>query len=357
MKRPDRPGPLSNNAGSSSSAAPQKGFDMSHPLSRRSAIQNIGIGLASVAAPTIWSGNSVAQDAYPGGKVVTLISPFGSSVDMFGRMVTEQLSKRLGGTFIVEQKLGAGGTIGTAYVSRQKPDGHTLAIVGSSSVSIAPHIYKNLPYRAQDLTYLAALMFGQSVLLVAPEKIKSLRELLELSKKRSLNFGSPGVGSGMHLGVERFTAAAGIANAVHVPFKSTEALTVALIAGDIDYYISVTSVSAALVKSGRLAALAVTGDSRSPDLPNVPTFTEIGLKDMDLPIFYGLVGPPGMPEEITARLVSTLQAIGEAPDFRAAVTRTGNVPAVMLGNAFKDFVLADMARQGALIKKLGIEPQ
>ncbi|GAA4340603.1 tripartite tricarboxylate transporter substrate binding protein [Variovorax defluvii] len=288
---------------------------------------------------------------------MTLISPFGSSVDMFGRLVAEQLSKRLGATFVVEQKLGAGGTIATAYLNRQKPDGYTLGIGVPSTLSIAPHIYKNVGYRPQDLTYLAALMSAPSVLIVAPDRTKSLRDLVELSKRRSLNFGSPGVGSGMHLGVERFTTSAGIANAIHVPFKSTEALTMALVAGDIDYYMSVTSASAALIKSGRLAALAVTGDARSADLPGVPTFAEIGLTDMDLPNFYGLVGPPGLPKEITARLESTLQTIAEAPDFLAGVTRTGNVPISLIGNAFKEFAVSDLARQGALIKKLGIEPQ
>lgn len=331
---------------------------MSRQLSRRSAIQNIGFGLAMAAAPALWTRNSVAQEAYPSGRAVTIISPFGSSVDMFGRLVAEQLSKRLGAAFVVEQKLGAGGTIATSYLSRQKPDGHTLGIGVNSTLSIAPHIYKNLSYRPQDLTFLGALMSSQSVLMVAPDKgTKTLRDLVELSRKRSLNYGSPGVGSGMHLSIERLNAAAGISNAVHVPFKSTEALTMALVAGDIDCYMSVTSVSTALIKSGRLAAVAVSGDTRNPDLPNVPTFAEVGLSGLDLPNFYGLIAPPGLPKEIEARLVSTLQAIGEDPDFRAAVTRTGNLPISLIGNGFKDAVYADFARQAALTKKLGIEPQ
>lgn len=277
---------------------------------------------------------------------------------MFGRLVAEQLSKRLGASFVVEQKLGAGGTIATSHLSRQKPDGYTLGIGVNSTLSIAPHIYKNLTYRPQDLTFLAGLMSSQSVLLVAPDRgTKTLRDLVELSRKRSLNYGSPGVGSGMHLSLERLNAAAGITNAVHVPFKSTEALTMALVAGDVDYYMSVTSVSTALIRSGRLDAVAVSGDTRSTDLPNVPTFAEVGLSSLDVPNFYGLIAPPGLPKEIAARLTSTLQLIAEDPEFRAAVTRTGNLPISIIGNGFKEAVIADGSRQAALIKNLGIEPQ
>lgn len=330
---------------------------MDQQINRRTAIQKVGLGLAATSASgPLWWTESIAQANYPSGRVVTIITPFGSSVDMFARFVAEHLTKRLGGSFIVEQKLGAGGTIATNFVSKQKPDGYTLGIGVNSPLSIAPHLYKNIGYSPQDLTYLAALMSAQSVLIVTPA-IKSLRDLVELSKKRSLNYGSPGVGSGMHLGVERFNAAAGITNAVHVAFKTTETLTTALIAGDVDYYMSVTSASSALIKSGRLAALAVTGRTRSPELPTVPTFAEIGLNSLDIPNFYGLVAPPGLPKDIAERLITALKSIAADPDFRSEVTRTGNLPILLVGRDFKDAALADSARQAALIKKLGIEPQ
>lgn len=333
---------------------------MRHQFTRRQVIHAASLMPAAALAMILstWSGSAIAQSAYPAGKVVTIITPFGSSTEIFARIVAEQLTKRLGGTFIVEQKLGAGGTIGTAYLSKQKPDGYTLGIGLNSTLSVAPHIYKRINYEPRDLTYLAGLMTAQSVLLAAPNiGVKSPQDLAELSKKRSLNYGSPGVGSSMHLGVEQFNSAANIAKAVHVPFKTTETLATALMASDIDYYMSVTSVSKELVKAGKFTAIAVSGQTRNPDLPNVPTFREAGLGSIDLDVLYGVIAPPGLPGEIADRLLSALQAMAADPEFRATILRTGNFPVAIMGDSFKKTIIEDMSRQGALVKGIGIEPQ
>lgn len=333
---------------------------MHRQLTRRQVIHAAGLILAAalVTISSMWSGSAIAQAAYPAGKVVTIITPFGSSTEIFARIVAEHLTKRLGGTFIVEQKLGAGGTIGTAYLSKQKPDGYTLGIGLNSTLSVAPHVYKRINYEPRELTYLAGLMTAQSVLLAAPNiGVKSPRDLVELSKNRSLNYGSPGVGSSMHLGVEQFNSAAHITKAVHVPFKTTETLATALMVGDIDYYMSVTSVSKELVKAGKFTAIAVSGQTRNPDLPSVPTFAEVGLGSIDLDVLYGVIAPPGLPREIGDRLVGALQAMGADPEFRATIQRTGNFPVSLMGDSFKKAIIEDISRQGQVVKGIGIEPQ
>jgi tripartite-type tricarboxylate transporter receptor subunit TctC len=256
---------------------------------------------AALATPVLPRFSSAQQ--WPS-KPIRAIVPFsaGSTIDIIGRIVLDPLSAALGQPIVVENRGGAGGTIGTAVVAKAQPDGYTI-LIHASAHSAAPAAYPNAPYDAgRDLR--GVVVFGSvpNVTVISPAKgIKTLKELVEAAKKGSFTFASAGVGSATHWAAERLRLAAGF-NAVHVPFKGgPEALT-EVATGRVDFMSIGISSGLPFIRSGRLIPLAVSTLKRSSALPDVPTTIEAGYPDSDYTFWNGMLIPARTPREVINRL-------------------------------------------------------
>jgi tripartite-type tricarboxylate transporter receptor subunit TctC len=283
----------------------------------------------------------------------------GSSTDIVHRLVLDQLSSQLGQPVVVENRVGAGGTIGAAAVAKAPADGYTLLAHGAAH-TIAPALYKNLTYHpARDFVAVAPLGISPSVLVVSPAKdMKSAAALVAAAKARpnALNFSSVGIGTATHLSAERFQASAGV-QAVHVPFKGGAEATTEVIAGRVDFFFGPVALVLPHIREGRLAALAVNTDKRSAALPDVPTMREAGFHDAEYPIWFGLFAPAGTPREIVERLHrETLNAL-QAPKVRERLAGLGVDPMPMSPTEFAAHVEREVALNAALVQKVGLKAE
>ena len=302
----------------------------------------------------------VAAQAWPT-KSLRAVVPVGagSSTDVVNRIVLEQLSTQLGQPIVVENRVGAGGTIGSAIVARSEPDGYTILAHGAAH-TITPAIFKNLPYDpARD--FIAAVPIGSSpsVLVVSPAKgVSSVAELVAAAKARpgALNFSSVGVGTATHMSAERFMSSAGI-NAVHVPFKGGAEAMSEVIAGRIDFFFGPVALVLAQVRDGKLRALAVNGPSRSTVLPDVPTLREAGIKEAEYPIWFAFFVPARTPSDIVTRLHrETLNAL-QVPRVRERLVALGVDPMVMSPGEFAAYVEKEIALNATLVQQAGVKPE
>ncbi|SEB18795.1 tripartite tricarboxylate transporter substrate binding protein [Variovorax sp. YR216] len=320
---------------------------------RRTALVRIAAGAAALA---VSPGRLLAQGTWPE-RPITLITPFGGAVDILARLIAADLGGRLGQTVIVEQKIGGSGTIGMAAVARARPDGYTIGMGTTTSLTSAPHLIKSPGYDVEkSFTYLGLIQTSRQVLTVSPKLgVDTLQDFIALAKSKpgTLNFGSSGVGNSIHLAVEQFNAAVGI-KAVHVPFKTGNETDTAMIAGEVQYTIASLATSLPLIQAGRIKALAVTGEGRDPALPNVPNLNESGLPVRIPDQLFGMVGPANMPAPVTSKLLKAVADMQADPAFQESVRRTGGVPSLVHGEAFRKLALSDSQTWGDLIKRLGI---
>src|SRR5215472_7916440 len=239
-------------------------------------------------------------------KPIRVIVPFtpGSGTEIMARTVSEKLTPQLGQPIVIENRPGAGGTIGGAIVAKSDPDGYTL-FVHSSSYTVTPSTYKDLPYDTlRDLTGVIPLGLLPNVLVMSPSKgIHSVKELVARAKAKpgALNSASVGIGSATHLNAERFRLGAGI-DTVNIPFKgSPEALT-EIVTGRVDYYFCPVNAVLPLLKDGKIVALAVGSTRRSSALPDLPTTLESGIPDSDYNFWVGMFAPARTPKPVVDRL-------------------------------------------------------
>jgi tripartite-type tricarboxylate transporter receptor subunit TctC len=277
--------------------------------SRRRFLGLAGAALATPALPRLG-----AAQSWPS-KPIRAIVPFsaGSTIDLIGRIVTEPLAAQLGQPIVVENRGGAGGTIGTYMVAQAPADGHTI-LIHASAHSAAPAAYPKAPYdTAKDFSGVA--MFGSvpNVTVISPKKgIKTLKELVEAAKKGQFTFASAGVGSATHWAAERLRLSAGF-EATHVPFRGgPEALT-DVATGRVDFMCIGISSGLPFIRDGRLLPLAVSTMQRSAALPEVPTTTEVGYKDSDYTFWNGMLVSSKTPREIVDRLHSEVQKVLALP--------------------------------------------
>jgi tripartite-type tricarboxylate transporter receptor subunit TctC len=282
----------------------------------------------------------------------------GSTTDIIPRIVFEQLSAQLGQGIVVENRVGAGGTIGSAFVAKADPDGYTVLAHGSA-LTISPALYPNLGYDpARDL--IAVVPFGVSpnVLVVPPARgWKTVGDLVAAAKAKpdGLNFSSVGVGTATHLSAERFRASSGI-EAVHVPFKGGAEAMTEVIAGRIDFFFGPVALVLPQVQEGKLSALAVNGAKRSAALPNVPTTLEAGFADAEYPIWLGMFLPAKTARDIVDKLNrETLTALRE-PKVRDKLATLGFELMVMTPAEFAAHVEKEISINAALVKAAGIKP-
>ena len=316
------------------------------------------LAISALALPLV--GIDAAGQAWPT-KPLHAIVPVGagSSTDIVHRLVLEQLSGQLGQPIVVENRVGAGGTIGTAVAAKSEPDGYTILAHGSG-LTIAPALYKSLPYHvARDLVAVVPVGISPSVLVVSPAKsMNSVAELVAAAKARpgAFNFSSVGIGSATHLSAERFVSSAGI-DAVHVPFKGGAEAMLEVIAGRVEFFFGPVALVLPQIREGKLRALAVNGSSRSTVLPDVPTLREAGIKDAEYPVWFGLFLPAKTPSDIVNRLNrDTVNAL-QAPKTREKLAALGIDPLVMSPAEFAAHVEKEIVLNAALVQQAGLKPE
>ena len=291
-------------------------------------------------------------------KPVHIVVPLtaGSATDVMARTVAARLSEQLGQTFIVDNKPGAGGTIGTGAVARAKPDGYTI-LVQSSSYTITPTTYPNTSYNtARDLIGITPLALLPQALVVAPSRgLASVKALIAEAKARpgALNYGSAGVGTANQLNAERFRVSAGI-DAVHIPFKGTPEALNEVMAGRVDYYFCPVNVCLPMLADKRVLALGMGSTKRSAALPDLPTTVELGVPDSDYNFWVGMFAPAGTPRDIVDRLHAETAKVLANPEVRARLAQLGAEPLLMEPKEFDREIAREIATNAALVKAAGI---
>jgi tripartite-type tricarboxylate transporter receptor subunit TctC len=309
---------------------------------------NVVVALAallSLCAPTR------AQDAYPS-KTITMIVPFpaGGSTDVIGRLVADGLRTVLGQSVVVDNRAGAGGSLGTAAIAKALPDGYTIGMGTASTLAINPATYKSLPFDVlQDLAPIGNIAAVPNIMSVHPGvKAATMAEFIALAKSQpgQLSYASPGYGSVGHLLGEQFKLATGT-NILHVPYRGMGPALNDAIGGQVQVIYDNLPTSLELVKSDKLRGLALSGDKRVTALPDVPTFGELGLDDLNWMAFFGLIAPKDTPAPIVRRLNEVLVRVLAMPEMRE---KLGAQQAIVVGNSPEAFK-AEIARELARFKR------
>ena len=327
----------------------------------RAAVMAAGmaLGLSGGAAFAQATSTSSGQ-AWPA-RPISLIVPFpaGGTTDVLARALGLELSKAVGQPVIVENKPGAGATLGADFVTKAKPDGHTL-LMGAVHHTIATSVYRKLPYDFQkDLAPITTVALVPNVLVVNPNvPAKNVKELLALAKAEpgKLTYGSNGNGTGQHLIGAQFEGMGGV-QLLHVPYKGSGPLTVDLLGGQITMSFDTITPVLSQIKAGKLRALAVTTIKRSPALPDVPTLDEAGLKGFDLGTWFGILAPAATPKEVVTRLNTELVKIIHSPEFRKKMEDIGAEPIGNTPGQMARQISEDTQRFAKLVKdaKVSVE--
>jgi tripartite-type tricarboxylate transporter receptor subunit TctC len=294
-------------------------------------------------------------------KPVRLLVPFtpGSATDTMARPIAEKLAVALGQQFVVENRPGAGGTIGIGALAKSPPDGYTLAVVSTGHV-VNPVLYANLPYDTlKDFSGVAPLAGLPSVLVVSPNLgVKTVKELVAMARAKpgQLNYATAGVGSAAHISAEKFRMAAGI-DAVHVPLKgSPESLTETM-GGRTQFTWTPLSTAVGQIRGGQLLALAVSTAKRSPAFPDVPTIAEAGFPRAEFNFWVGMLAPAGTPREILHRLNSEIRKALAAPDMVERLAKLGAEPMTMSPEEFDTFLQQEYTVLGEVMRASGVKAQ
>jgi len=311
---------------------------------------------ALVAALIAHASPAAAQD-WPTRPIKALI-PFsaGSATDIIPRAVFDPVSALLGQPIVVENRGGAGGTLGVGAVVKAEPDGYTI-LANSSAHTVAPWIVPNLPYdTGRDLTAVVPLGRNANVLVVPPSRgWNTVQDLVAAAKKNagSMTYGSAGIGTATHMSAERFRLSAGF-QAVHVPYKGGPEALSDVIGGRIDFYYCPISTAIPLVQAGQLRALAVSTPVRAAALPDVPTSLEAGYPDSDYTVWYGVFMPAKTPRAIVDKFYGAAVKVLQTPTMRERLAQLAVDPMPMTPADFNKYVVDEIAANGKLVKAAGI---
>lgn len=280
----------------------------------------------------------------------------GGTTDLTARMLAEPLAKALGQSVVVDNRPGASGNIATSQVARAKPDGYTILVQYSGYQVGNPWLSKNTPWKPADFQAVAlAIRAPQVVIVTASLPVKTLQEFVDYLKANpdKANYASSGVGAIQHIAGEMLNQAAGLKMA-HVPYKGSGQVYADLIAGQVQTHI--TSVPSAMphIQSGKLRALAVTGDRRLPSLPDVPTTTEAGYPSLKLDSWFGVYVPAGTPAPVVDKLAAAMKQVVESADFRKKAEEQGGDAVYMDPKAFTAFTAEELERWGKIIRDANI---
>ena len=303
---------------------------------------------------------SYAQSDYPN-RPVRLVIPFttGGSNDIIGRFIADQLGKRLGETFVVDNRGGAGGTLGTDIVAKAKPDGYTLLLISTPHTANSS-LYKKLPYNPlKDFIPVARIGTASQVISVFPGlPVKTLPELIEYAKARpgQVNYVSSGVGSSQHLVSEMFANLAGL-QLVHIPYKGAGAALADVAAGHAQISVGTVVQALPLIKGERLRPLAVSGAKRQAVIPDTPTAIEIGLKGFDADNWWGILAPTGTPAELVQKLSVTLADILSKSETVKKMSDESATVAYLGSEAFAKFMETESIKWAQLVKQLKLQAE
>jgi tripartite-type tricarboxylate transporter receptor subunit TctC len=315
--------------------------------------------MAALAAGLCCSTLALAQD-FPN-KPVRVVVPFsaGSATDILARTVGQKLTELWGQQVVIDNRVGAGGTIGAGMVAKSPADGYTL-LVHSSAQAVNAFIYSTLPYDTlKDFAQVAPIAGQPNVLVVTPASgYKTVADLVVDAKKRpgALNFGSAGIGSGTHLNAEKFKLAAAV-DVLHIPYKGTpEALTDTM-AGRVAYFFSPISAALPHVREGKLIALGVSSVKRAGLLPATPTIAETGLPGFEYNLWVGMFAPAGTPAEVVEKINRDVNRALREADVAARVAALGAEPMAMSPAEFDRFMRAEMDDAARIVKAGNIKVQ
>jgi tripartite-type tricarboxylate transporter receptor subunit TctC len=314
---------------------------------------------ACLAAAALLLPQAAAAQSYPD-KPIHLIVPFppGGVADIIARPVAEKLATQLGQPVIVENRGGATGTIGASFVAHSAPDGYTLLFGTTNEIAMSPTLYGTLPYDpTKDFAPVSVVAQFPNVLVAGPTvHAKNLAELTAQAKAKpgSLTFASSGQGSTNHLTAELYQNQAGV-KVTHIPYKGGGPALVDVTGGHVDAMFATLPSAVALIKSGKLRALAVTGEKRSPALPAVPTMKEAGLSGVVVTTWNGVLAPAGTPPRVVDKLAQALRKIVADPGIQQKLANVGAEPMYTPPQTFVKIVHDDYARWSSLIKKAGIK--
>ena len=311
--------------------------------------------ILAIALAVLASMTGSRADEWPSRPIRAIIplSP-GSAADVVPRIVFEQLSAQLGQPIIVENKPGASGTIAARAVAVADPDGYTL-LAHSSAHIIAPSTVANLPYDPiKDFAAVAPLGNLPNVLVISPSKnIKTVQELVALGQTRPITFGSIGVGSPIHLAMERFRQSAGF-QAQAITFKGAPEAMIEVMTGRVDVYYAPVPAALPLIRDGKVLPLAVSSPTRAPTLPNVPTTLESGYPNSDYRFWIGVFAPAKTPPGIVNKLNAEIQKALQAPAVREKLAKLGVQPMAMNAGEFGKFVKEELKINAEIAKAAGI---
>lgn len=317
-----------------------------------------GLVLASALLASALTLHAHAQNTYPT-KAVRLVvgqAP-GGATDVIARLVSPKLSEQMGQTVLVENRTGAAGSIGAAFVAKSAPDGYNLLVV-SSSYAINPSLYTDLPFDpVKDLMPVSLIAEAPFLLVVHPSlPVRTVKDLVAFAKAKPgvLNYASGGNGSSGHLAGELFTYLAHV-KIVHVPYKGTGPGLVDVMAGQVHMTFGSVLSSLGHVKNGRLRALGVTGATRSAGVPELPTIAEAGVPGYQTTTWYGLLAPANTPAAIVNRLSDEMKKAIEAPDVRSRILNDGADPRGSNPKQFQTHLAGEMKRAAEIIKRAGIK--
>ena len=296
----------------------------------------------------------VAWAAWPE-RPITIVVPAaaGGTTDIAARVLAERMGKDLGTAIVVENKGGGGGSIGTAQVARAKPDGHTLLMGNIGPVAINFSLYKQLSYKESDLRGITNVISVPNILVVhADSPVRSVQDLIGLAKTRRLNVSTSGVGQSPHMSSEMFRQKAGI-DVTLVPFPGAAPAVTALLGQQVAFMIDNLPSSMPHIKAGKFRALAITSGTRSAQLPDVPTMTEVGVP-MQVTAWFGLLAPAGTPDAVVERLQQSARKAMQTPDVRQRFADLGGVPGGETPAEYDAFIAQERKSWAQIVKAAGL---
>lgn len=323
------------------------------PMHRRSLL--LGAAAMGLGLP---GGGALAQGAAWPTKPVNLVVPFpaGGGTDAFARPLAAQFSKATGKTLVIDNRGGAGGTVGASYAARAQPDGYTL-FMGAVHHTIAPSMYPKLDYDIEkDFVPLFLLANVPQVLVINPKAVpvNNFKEFMDYVKRNpgKLNYGSAGAGTSHHLAGELFKQQANVF-ITHIPYRGAGPALQDLIGGQVDMMFDGLGSSANHIKAGRIKALMVSGTKRNPAFPDVPCAAEVGLPEYTVTTWYGLWAPKGTPADVQARIVDEMRKLGSAPELKTIWASNGAEYGGLTQPQFASMVSSEVKRWAAVVKASG----
>ena len=313
----------------------------------RVALSSLCMAFAITAGAQTWPGQTI--------KIIVPFTP-GTGMDTIARTVSPKLSERLGQPVVVQNTPGASGNIGADNVAKATPDGYTL-LMGANTMLMASQLYKNVSFNpVDDFSSVSMAAFGTLMLVANPKTgIKSMKDLVAQAKAKPgfIVYGSPGIGTPHHMAIELFKTRTQLFM-LHVPYRGTAGYVTDLVGGELMVGFLPVHVAQGFVNSGKLTALAVGGNTRHPVAPTVATFDELGVKDVNVDMWYAFFAPNKTPAPVVNRLNTEIAAIMKMPDIRATLAKAGLDAASSTTGELNTTVKQDYLRWGAVIKRNGI---